>query len=327
VKECSGAAGWSDTQQVKATARGPQRLVGDRRRREAHELPQSANASARPTRNNIAFVVGCLSENTIQDLVADALSADTRARVHSHIDTCATCRALVIALARDTDIEAQVAPRVTDVARPAYSVPTGIVTASAAETATESAAEPVGATLRRYRLEREIGAGAMGVVHAALDPNLGRRIALKVLRGTATVEARDRLLREARAMVRQTHPNVVTVHEVSFGEGSDFVAMELIHLETLAEWLRSSRRTSAAILDAFLAAMRLDSRANKRLPPRRCTRASSASLGASCAQVETAGGSSSTAGSGRCSRPRVRSTTRSTATPSPTRSSAGRAEL
>jgi hypothetical protein len=51
-------------------------------------------------------------------------------------------------------------------------------------------------------------------------------------------------------------PNVVTVHEVGTAAGRDFVAMELIHGETLAEWLRTSQRTLAAILDVFLAAGR-----------------------------------------------------------------------
>src|SRR5262245_60787844 len=97
----------------------------------------------------------------------------------------------------------------------------------------------------------------MGVVHAAFDPDLERRIALKVLRGaTATLQTRDRLLREARAMARLSHPNVVTVHEVGTAGGRDFVAMELIHGETLADWLRAVRRPPAAILDAFLAAGR-----------------------------------------------------------------------
>ncbi|HEX3474535.1 MAG TPA: serine/threonine-protein kinase [Kofleriaceae bacterium] len=130
-------------------------------------------------------------------------------------------------------------------------------TATAAASAPAEPTEPVGATLGRYRLERELGAGAMGVVHAAFDPDLERRIALKVLRGaTATTQARDRLLREARAMARLSHPNVVTVHEVGTAGGRDFVAMELIHGETLADWLRAARRTPAAILDAFLAAGR-----------------------------------------------------------------------
>jgi predicted Ser/Thr protein kinase len=115
----------------------------------------------------------------------------------------------------------------------------------------------LGATLGRYRLERELGAGAMGVVHAAFDPDLERRIALKVLKGaTAAAEARDRLLREARAMARLSHPNVVTVYEVGTAGGRDFVAMELIHGESLAEWLRADRRRPTAILDAYLAAGR-----------------------------------------------------------------------
>jgi len=118
-------------------------------------------------------------------------------------------------------------------------------------------AEPVGVTLGRYRLERELGAGAMGVVHAAFDPDLERRIALKVLRGAnATTDAKDRLMREARAMARLSHPNVVTVHEVGTAGGRDFVAMELIHGESLAEWLRATRRPAAAILESFIAAGR-----------------------------------------------------------------------
>src|SRR5262249_53813413 len=83
---------------------------------------------------------------------------------------------------------------------------------------------PVGATLGRYRLERELGAGGMGVVHAAFDPDLERRVALKVLRGAESVDARQRLLREARAMAKLSHPNVVAVHEVSTANGRDYVA-------------------------------------------------------------------------------------------------------
>ncbi|HEX8111786.1 MAG TPA: serine/threonine-protein kinase, partial [Kofleriaceae bacterium] len=130
-------------------------------------------------------------------------------------------------------------------------------TEAASAAAAVGTAEELGATLGRYRLEHKLGAGGMGVVHAAFDPVLERRIALKVLNSaTATLEARDRLLREARAMARLTHPNVVTVYEVGTATGRDFVAMELVHGETLAAWLRAGQRTPAAILDAFLAAGR-----------------------------------------------------------------------
>src|SRR5262245_27056709 len=100
----------------------------------------------------------------------------------------------------------------------------------------------LGGSLGRYRLERELGAGGMGVVHAAFDPDLERRIALKVLRvSVPSTNAKDRLMREARAMARLSHPNVVTVHEVGTANGRDFVAMELIQGETLADWLRAKK--------------------------------------------------------------------------------------
>jgi predicted Ser/Thr protein kinase len=130
-------------------------------------------------------------------------------------------------------------------------------TATGSARVSEAEAGSIGAILGRYRLERELGAGAMGVVHAAFDPDLERRIALKVLRtATATREARDRLMREARAMARLAHPNVITVHEVGTVGDRDFVAMELIRGETLAEWLRKAQRPRAAILEAFVAAGR-----------------------------------------------------------------------
>jgi hypothetical protein len=96
----------------------------------------------------------------------------------------------------------------------------------------------------------------MGVVHAALDPDLERRVALKVLKAADVPEARQRLLREARAMARLTHPNVVTVHEVGSAGGRDYVAMELIDGSTLEDWLEGERRTTREVVGAFLAAGR-----------------------------------------------------------------------
>jgi eukaryotic-like serine/threonine-protein kinase len=118
------------------------------------------------------------------------------------------------------------------------------------------APEAPGSVLGRYRIERELGVGAVGSVYAAFDADLERRIALKVLRrSAASDQARERLLREARAMARLAHPNVVTVHDVGTAAGRDFIAMELIHGETLADWLRA-RRSPRMVLEAFVAAGR-----------------------------------------------------------------------
>src|SRR4051812_44309564 len=110
-------------------------------------------------------------------------------------------------------------------------------------------------SLGRYRLERELGGGGMGVVHLAFDPGLEGRVALKVLRTErGDDEARQRLLREARAMARLSHPNVVAVHEVGSAGGRDYVAMDLVEGETLDQWLKAAQRTPAEIVAAFLAA-------------------------------------------------------------------------
>lgn len=128
-------------------------------------------------------------------------------------------------------------------------------TAPGATSAPAGSAEGIGDTLGRYRLERELGAGGMGVVHAAFDPDLERRVALKVLRNAGSGEARQRLLREARALARVAHPNVVIVHEVGSANGRDYIAMELIEGETLAAWLERPR-SPGEIVAAFTAAAR-----------------------------------------------------------------------
>ncbi len=130
-----------------------------------------------------------------------------------------------------------------------------------AETAAESQprAEPRGelaGTLGRYKLLHPLGVGGMGAVYAAFDPKLERRVALKVLRGDQTPDARERLLREARAMARLKHPNVLTVHEVDTASERDYIAMELIEGGTIDDWLRAERRSEHDVIAAFTAAGR-----------------------------------------------------------------------
>ena len=122
--------------------------------------------------------------------------------------------------------------------------------------ATPSALASAPQVLGRFRIEAKLGEGGMGIVHAAFDGELERRIAVKLLRDAGSADARARLLREARAMAKLSHPNVITVFEVGSVEGHDFVAMELIDGETLAEWLRRARPDVRAIASAFVAAGR-----------------------------------------------------------------------
>ena len=113
-----------------------------------------------------------------------------------------------------------------------------------------------GTQLGKYRLERVLGAGGMGVVWRAHDPDLERAVALKVLRGAdAGPMLRARLLREARAMARLKHPNVLTVYEVGSDGDRDYIAMELVDGTTLDAWMKIAP-PHAEVLAAILAAGR-----------------------------------------------------------------------
>ena len=113
-----------------------------------------------------------------------------------------------------------------------------------------------GSHLGKYRLDRVLGEGGMGVVWAAHDPDLERAVAIKVLRyEQAAQELRQRLLREARAMAKLKHPNVLTVYEVGTVGDRDYIAMELVDGMSLDAWL-SLGPTPDEIWSAVLAAGR-----------------------------------------------------------------------
>jgi tRNA A-37 threonylcarbamoyl transferase component Bud32/tetratricopeptide (TPR) repeat protein len=103
-----------------------------------------------------------------------------------------------------------------------------------------------GEQVGRYVVLHPLGEGGMGIVYAAYDPQLDRRIALKVVRAEHRSErgrsiARRRLAREAQALAKLSHRNVVTVYDVG-SHGEDlFVAMELVDGETLRDWLATPR--------------------------------------------------------------------------------------
>jgi eukaryotic-like serine/threonine-protein kinase len=125
-----------------------------------------------------------------------------------------------------------------------------------------SARDPIaftpGTRIDRYVVLSRLGVGGMGVVLAAYDPQLDRRVALKVLHGQAggrdTREAR-RLVREAMAMARLSHPNVITVHDVGEHDGLVYISMELVEGRTLKQRL-DQRPPWPEVLELFIAAGR-----------------------------------------------------------------------
>jgi tetratricopeptide (TPR) repeat protein len=114
----------------------------------------------------------------------------------------------------------------------------------------------LGSAVGRYLVLERLGAGAMGVVYAAYDPRLERKVAIKVLNasrsgGEDVTARRTRLLREAQAMARLSHPNVLAVFDAGEHEGEVYVIMELVAGETLRSWLQRPR-APREVLDAFL---------------------------------------------------------------------------
>jgi eukaryotic-like serine/threonine-protein kinase len=159
------------------------------------------------------------------------LDTEATAKIQAHVDTCATCRAASSAL----------------------------VTASRGELP-DGAAWPrpelaVGATLDRFVILHELGEGAASVVYAAYDPELDRKVALKVLRSRGgTVD--DKLLREGRALAKLAHPNVVGVYEVGNADGQLYIALELVEGVTVRQWSAIERRSWRAVRDVYVAAAR-----------------------------------------------------------------------
>jgi serine/threonine protein kinase/formylglycine-generating enzyme required for sulfatase activity len=114
-----------------------------------------------------------------------------------------------------------------------------------------------GARIGRYVIIERVGTGAMGVVYGAYDPELDRKVALKLIKpGQGKDTARARLLREAKAIARLQHPNVVAVHDVGVFEDQVFLAMEFVAGGTIKSWLAEKQRSWREILDVFIAAGR-----------------------------------------------------------------------
>ncbi|WP_225409503.1 serine/threonine-protein kinase [Stigmatella hybrida] len=175
----------------------------------------------------------CPDENELLEWEQGRLSVDAVARLEAHLDRCAACCTVVAGL------KAQEPPAEEPPALPGPGAPP----------------QP-GMRVGRYVLLRRVGEGGMGVVFAAYDPNLDREVALKLLKPgvVADAEARGRLVREAQALARLSHPHVVIVHDVGSDGDTVFLAMELVRGRTLRHWLAEAPRPWREVLVRFLQA-------------------------------------------------------------------------
>jgi len=119
--------------------------------------------------------------------------------------------------------------------------------------------EDMPARLGRYCIERRLGAGGMGVVYAAHDPELDRTVAIKLVRERSSVfthRLQDRLRREAQALARLSHPNVVSVYDVGFEGAHLFIVMQYVDGVPLDAWLDKHQPDRARIVAMFVQAGR-----------------------------------------------------------------------
>jgi len=191
--------------------------------------------------------VECLDDNLASEFVSGSMPHTSQTKVEKHLAGCRDCRQLVAALAGTGD-DSDVATHPRDAK---------LTESQAGKLPALSIGDRVG----RYLVLSTLGAGGMGMVFAAYDPQLDRKIALKVLRtnlGANTADARKRLKREAQAIARLNHPNVVGVYDVgTTTSGEDvYIAMEFVEGDTLTSWLKRYPRSWREILEIFAQAGR-----------------------------------------------------------------------
>jgi serine/threonine protein kinase len=186
--------------------------------------------------------VHCLDDNVASEFVSGTMAATAVSRVEGHLASCRDCRALVAALAGADEHDSNAATRRHEKVSEDSQVGKRPVLS-------------IGDRVGRYLVLATLGAGGMGVVFTAYDPQLDRKVALKLLRanlGANTKEARTRLKREAQAIAQLNHPNVVGVYDVgTTPDGDVYIAMEFVEGDTLTTWLKKWPRTWREILDVF----------------------------------------------------------------------------
>ena len=168
----------------------------------------------------------CLDENTVVDYLRGDLGPGQRQPYEDHIDGCPSCRALVSAVVRSS---VAIEPGVSETEAPAQEAPVSHLEA--------------GTMIDHFRVMRLLGSGRMGEVYLCRDTELGRRVALKVVRPEAlgSPAAIDRFIEEARTTAQFSHPHIVTLFSASRWQGLPYLVLEYLEGQTLQQRLERER--------------------------------------------------------------------------------------
>ncbi|MDB4960698.1 MAG: serine/threonine kinase family protein [Myxococcales bacterium] len=160
----------------------------------------------------------CPAADVLSAFTAGELTEAEATALEAHLDGCSSCLVVVGCLAQSPELQA-------------------------------------GNLVGRYQILARVGRGAFGVVYAAYDPELDRKVALKILHRTRR-DDEERFQHEARAMARVSSPHVVAVHDVGRSDSGWFAAMEFVDGWTLGAWLAAEPRSVREIVGAFTQAGR-----------------------------------------------------------------------
>jgi len=213
----------------------------------------------------------CLKPHEVALFLQGQLPPERRQRVEAHLPGCARCQAVLARAQAPLPVAAPRSASSASVPQSASSAPSrsslhhvqripvrpagggsspeevtrasGPAASSRREPRSQPKSFEPGSRVGRYVIERVLGEGGMGAVYLAHDPELNRRVAIKLLHASmsSNPEHKARFLREAQAMARVSHPNVVAVHDIVNLDDQLVVAMEYVEGSTLREWMKSPR--------------------------------------------------------------------------------------